>query len=227
MISLKQILVASGDAEASGWLQDQLMLRDFQVVTAGAAASAIDAVRKGRFDLALLDTGLPDLEGREACRILRKNGFHLPIILVGAEGSDAEVILGLEAGANDCISKPLKVDVLLARIRALLRRYERSDEAVFSVGPYRFMPSAKVLLEDNGSRIRLTKKETSLLKHLLRAGAGIVTREALLTEVWGYHRDASSHTVETHVYRLRQKIEKNGLRAGLLLTERGGYRLAQ
>jgi DNA-binding response OmpR family regulator len=174
--------------------------------------------------------GLPDMDGRELCRLLRRQGVRCPIVMLTAAAGDADTILGLEAGANDYVAKPFKFAVLLARVRAQLRQHEQSEDAVFSIGPYTFRPSAKLLFQNGDGRaqrkIRLTEKETSILKFLYRAGGRVVSREVLLNEVWGYNAGVTTHTLETHVYRLRQKIEADPSHAQLLLTEPGGYRLA-
>jgi Transcriptional regulatory protein, C terminal len=101
--------------------------------------------------------------------------------------------------------------VLLARVRTLLRQYETSEDAVFTIGPYTFRPSSKLLLNLNGSKVRLTEKETSILRRLYRAGQRFVPRQTLLQEVWGYNSEVTAHTLETHIYRLRQKIEKDAI----------------
>ena len=145
--------------------------------------------------------------------------------MLTAQASDSDTILGLESGANDYITKPFKFAVLLARIRAQLRQHEQSEDAVFTIGPYSFKPAAKLLLDDNGGKVRLTEKETSILKYLYRAGEKVVSREVLLHEVWGYNAGVTTHTLETHIYRLRQKIEKDPSSAELLVTETGGYKL--
>jgi DNA-binding response OmpR family regulator len=165
------------------------------------------------------------MDGREACKLLRKNGFKGPIVMLTGQASDSDTILGLESGANDYVTKPFKFAVLLARIRAQLRQHEQSEDAVFTIGPYSFKPAAKMLLDDNGSKIRLTEKETSILKYLYRAGEKVVSRDVLLHEVWGYNAGVTTHTLETHIYRLRQKIEKDPSNAELLVTETGGYKL--
>ncbi len=181
--------------------------------------------REGKPDLILLDVDLPDMDGRETCRLLRKAGVSAPIIMLTAAVSDSDTILGLDAGANDYVTKPFKFAVLLARVRAQLRSHEQSEDAVFRIGPYEFRPSGKVLTDAKGRKIRLTDKETNILKYLYRAGGKPVSREELLTEVWGYNAGVTTHTLETHVYRLRQKIEPDPASARLLLTEAGGYRL--
>jgi DNA-binding response OmpR family regulator len=113
----------------------------------------------------------------------------------------------------------------LARVRAQLRQHELSEEAVFPIGPYSFQPAHKVLLDENEKKIRLTEKETAILKYLYRTGDSVVSREKLLKEVWGYHAEVTTHTLETHIYRLRQKIERDPSNAEILITEKGGYRL--
>ena len=140
--------------------------------------------------------------------------------------SDADTILGLESGANDYVTKPFRINVLLARLRAHLRQHERSEDAVMTIGPYEFHPAAKMLMEKGGKKkIRLTDKEASILKYLFRAGDRPVARDVLLNEVWGYNAGVTTHTLETHIYRLRQKIEKDPANAAILITDRGGYRL--
>ena len=115
---------------------------------------------------------------------------------------------------------------LLARVRAQLRVFDNSEDAVFAIGPYVFRPSAKLLLEPaRGRKIRLTDKESNILKFLYRAAGKPVPRQVLLNEVWGYNAAVTTHTLETHIYRLRQKIEPDPSNARLLLTAGGGYRL--
>jgi DNA-binding response OmpR family regulator len=172
-----------------------------------------------------MDVGLPDVDGREAVRILRKNGFKAPIIMLTGHNTDSDTILGLESGANDYVTKPFRFAVLLARIRAQLRQHEASEDAVFTIGPYTFRPSSKILLNPTGSKMRLTEKETAILRYLYRAGQRPVSRETLLQEVWGYNSGLTTHTLETHIYRLRQKVEKDAASPAILVTEAGGYKL--
>ncbi|MDB5420503.1 MAG: DNA-binding response regulator, partial [Brevundimonas sp.] len=152
-------------------------------------------------------------------------GVSTPVIMLTAQDSDADTVLGLDSGANDYVTKPFRFAVLLARIRAHLRSHEQSEDAVFAIGPYEFRPAGKMLLDEKGKKIRLTEKETNILKYLYRAGAKPISREELLTEVWGYNAGVTTHTLETHIYRLRQKIEPEPGAARLLLTDAGGYRL--
>lgn len=225
-MTARKILVIDDDRNLRELLVDQLSLtEDFIISQAETAAMGINAARSELSDLVLMDVGLPDMDGREAVKILRKNGFAAPVIMLTAQDSDADTILGLESGANDYVSKPFKFAVLLARIRAQLRWHEQSEEAVYTVGPYNFRPATKVLVDAKGAKVRLTEKETAILKFLYRASEKVVTRDVLLHEVWGYNSGVTTHTLETHIYRLRQKIERDPTRAQLLVTEAGGYKL--
>jgi DNA-binding response OmpR family regulator len=156
---------------------------------------------------------------------LRKNSFKAPIIMLTGHDTDSDTILGLEAGANDYVAKPFRFAVLLARIRAQLRQHEASEDAVFTIGPYSFQPSSKLLMGGKGNKVRLTEKETAILRFLFRAGQKAISREVLLQEVWGYNSGVTTHTLETHIYRLRQKIEKDAAMPEILVTEAGGYKL--
>jgi DNA-binding response OmpR family regulator len=226
MSTARKILVIDDEEDLRESLTDQIALHEeFETASAGTAAEGMAKAKAENVDLILMDVGLPDMDGREACKLLRKNGFKGPIVMLTAQASDSDTILGLESGANDYITKPFKFAVLLARIRAQLRQHEQSEDAVFTIGPYSFKPAAKLLLDDNGAKVRLTEKETSILKYLYRAGEKVVSREVLLHEVWGYNAGVTTHTLETHIYRLRQKIEKDPSSAELLVTETGGYKL--
>jgi DNA-binding response OmpR family regulator len=157
---------------------------------------------------------------------MRKAGVKAPILMLTGHDTDADAILGLDAGANDYIVKPFRLGVLLARLRAHLRQHEASEDAVFNVGPYTFKPASKMLVNaGNAKKVRLTEKEAAILKYLYRSDGQVVARDKLLAEVWGYNANVTTHTLETHVYRLRQKIEANPAKAEILLTEPGGYRL--
>jgi DNA-binding response OmpR family regulator len=145
--------------------------------------------------------------------------------MLTAQSADSDIVAGLDAGANDYVAKPFKFAVLLARIRAQLRQQEASEDAAFRIGPYTFRPGAKILVSDKGSKLKLTEKETAILRFLYRAGQNFVSRDILLQEVWGYNASVTTHTLETHVYRLRQKIEPNPSAACILITEPGGYKL--
>ena len=226
MGNARKILIIDDDDELRGSLSEQLSLHEeFDTLLAANATDGLKLARNGHVDLVLLDVGLPDVDGREACKLLRRGGFKGPVVMLTAQATDADTILGLESGANDYVTKPFKLGVLLARIRAQLRQHEVSEDAVFAIGPYTFKPASKLLVDGGGGKIRLTEKETSILKYLYRAGERVVTRDVLLHEVWGYNAGVTTHTLETHIYRLRQKIEKDPSQAELLITETGGYKL--
>jgi DNA-binding response OmpR family regulator len=222
----RKILVVDDDDVLRDSLVEQLSLyEEFEITQEGTAAKGIAAARQGHVDLVVMDVGLPDMDGREAVKLLRKGGFKAPVIMLTAQDSESDTILGLEAGANDYVTKPFRFAVLLARIRAQLRQHEQSEDAVFTIGPYTFRPSAKVLVDDRAQKIRLTEKETAILKFLYRAGEKVISRDVLLHEVWGYNSGVTTHTLETHIYRLRQKIERDPSKAELLVTDVGGYKL--
>lgn len=226
MSTARKILLVDDDEDLRGSLKDQLALhQEFDVSEANTASKGVDRAKELQPDLIVFDVGLPDMDGREAVRLLRKSGFKSPVVMLTANDSDADQILGLDAGANDYVTKPFKFAVLLARIRAQLRQHEQSEDAVFKIGPYMFKPASKTLSDENKTKIRLTEKETSILKFLYRSGDSVVSRDVLLHEVWGYNAGVTTHTLETHIYRLRQKIEKDPSNAEILVTESGGYRL--
>lgn len=220
------ILVVDDDADLRETLVEQLSLyEEFEVLQADNATHGIQTARNNATSLVIMDVGLPDMDGREAVKILRKGGFKAPVIVLTGNDTDSDTILGLEAGANDYVTKPFRFAVLLARIRAQLRQHEQSEDATFTVGPYTFKPSQKLLTDEKGGKIRLTEKEASIIKYLYRAEQKVVTRDILLEEVWGYNSGVTTHTLETHVYRLRQKIEPDPSKAEILVTESGGYKL--
>ena len=226
MSAARKILIVDDDDELRESLKEQLALYDeFDLVTASTAGKGLEQSKLGHFDLVILDVGLPDMDGRELCKQLRKNGFKSPVIMLTGNATDADMILGLDAGANDYVTKPFKFAVLLARIRAQLRQHEQSEDAVFTIGRFTFKPASKLLVDEAGAKTRLTEKETSILKYLYRTGEKVVSREVLLHEVWGYNAGVTTHTLETHIYRLRQKIEKDPSNSELLVTEMGGYKL--
>ena len=229
MVGERPILIVDDDNALRATLVEQLEVDgEFHAVEAASIADAsvkLDAT-SSRFDAVILDVTLPDGDGRDFCADLRKRGMRMPIIMLTGSDDEADVVRGLDAGANDYVAKPFRIAELLARLRAQMRIFENSEDAVFTIGPYTFRPSAKLLQEAaRNRRIRLTEKEAAILKFLYRAGTRPVPRQVLLNEVWGYNAAVTTHTLETHIYRLRQKIEPDPANACLLVTEGGGYRL--
>ena len=167
----KRILLVDDDADLREALAEQLMMiDDFDVFEAETGTDGVERSKAEMHDLIILDVGLPDIDGREVCRMMRKGGVKCPVVMLTGHDSDADTILGLDSGANDYVTKPFKFPVLLARIRAQLRQHEQSEDAVFAVGPYSFRPGTKMLVDETDRKIRLTEKETNILKFLYRAG---------------------------------------------------------
>ena len=222
----RTLLIVDDDDDLRSILVEQLQMHEeFNVLQESTAKKGIETARNENVDLVIMDVGLPDLDGREAVKNLRQEGFRAPVIMLTGHDTDSDTILGLEAGANDYVTKPFRFAVLLARIRAQLRQHEQSEDATFKVGPYTFKPGQKLLMNENGNKVRLTEKEAAIIKYLYRANDNIVSRDKLLEEVWGYNSGVTTHTLETHVYRLRQKIEKDPANAQILVTDSGRYRL--
>ena len=227
MAQLKKVLLINDDEDLREALSEQLLMtEDFDVYEGSNGAEALQKVKQQSYDLLVLDVGLPATDGRELCRLIRKQGVKCPIVMLTDHDTDSNTILDLDAGANDYITKPFKFPVLLARIRAQLRQHEQSEDAIFTLGPYTFKPSIKILVTADAKKIRLTEKETNILKFLYCATEDVVPRDILLHEVWGYNAGVTTHTLETHIYRLRQKIEPDPSKASILITENGGYRLS-
>jgi DNA-binding response OmpR family regulator len=189
--------------------------------TSPEAGLALLAQAAGRIDATLLDAAAP-LGPAHWGPLLREAGGGRPVLLLGGDAMFSE---GLPEGISDRIAKPVRVPELLSRLHALLAVFEASPEAAIALPGYAFHPAAKLLHGVGGTRIRLTEKEAAILLYLHRAGGRAVPRAELLGEVWGYSSAVTTHTLETHIYRLRRKIESDPQEARLLLTNDGGYRL--
>jgi len=230
MPSERPILIVDDDSALRAMLTEQLSEGDeFHPVGVASLSEADQSLGcdSARFNTVLLDVGLPDGDGLEYCAKLRRQGYKMPIIMLTGSGGVTDIVSGLEAGANDYVVKPFRLLELVARIRSQLRDFEASDNATFDIGPFLFCPSARTLVEQaSRRRIHLTIKEVALLRSLHRARNRMVSRQELLDQVWGYHASVRTHTLETHVYRLRQKIEKDPAQPSLLITHRDGYSLA-
>ncbi|RAI59424.1 response regulator transcription factor [Roseicella frigidaeris] len=229
MTIARPILIVEDDEALRASLAEQIAMEgEFVVHEAGSAAEAMTklADAETRYDAILLDIGLPDADGRDVCARLRRDGQRMPIIMLTGADAEQDVVRGLDAGANDYIAKPFRLSELLARVRAQLRVFDNSEDATFTIGHYMFRPSARLLVDPAKNRkVRLTDKECRILKYLLRANAAPVNRATLLADVWGFNSGVTTHTLETHIYRLRQKMEADPANPQLLLTDRGAYRL--
>jgi DNA-binding response OmpR family regulator len=229
MSSARPILIVEDDDALRQVLADQVssggIFSSVEAATLDEASRYLGAP-EARFDSIILDVNLPDGDGRDFCAKIRRQGHNMPIIMLTGASEENDVVSGLNAGANDYIAKPFRVNELLARLHAQLRLFDTSEDAVFTIGPYTFRPAAKLLFgADKKQRIRLTAKEVDILKFLYRHANRVVSRQVLLDEVWGYNAGVTTHTLETHVYRLRQKIESDPTNCRLLMTAPGGYRL--
>ena len=226
MTQSRRILVVDDDDDLRSLLVEQFDCHhEFRISEAETGAEAMQMAEREQPDLIIMDVSLPDMDGRDAVAQLRDRGFRNPIIMITGHSGDADVVRGLDSGANDYVSKPFRFAVLLARVRAHLRSHESSDDAMFQIGHFSFRPGLKHLVNGKGTKLKLTEKETAILRFLYRAGDQVVGRDTLLREVWGYNAAVTTHTLETHIYRLRQKIEADPANAQLLVTEAGGYRL--
>jgi len=225
----RNILVVEDDAAQREILTESLQMNGEFSVTAVATLAQADVCLKEpgvEFDAVVLDLWLADGNGCDWCTQLRREGRNMPIIIVTGACEEEDVINGLDSGANDYMTKPFSMVELAARLRAQLRLFENSDDATFTIGHHAFHPAAKQLRDRvRNRRVHLTAKETAILKFLYRAKSQTVPRPVLLANVWGYNAGVTTHTLETHVYRLRQKLELDPADCRLLLTETGGYRL--
>lgn len=227
MASGKRILLVDDDAHLRAALTEHLA-EEFLPVEAASAAEGRALAMAGPFDAILLDVGLPDLDGRELCRELRAGGITCPILMLTGATEEDDMISGLDAGASDYVTKPFRIGELMARLRAQLRQHAAAEDAEYAIGAFRFQPARKRLVGvATGDRVKLTDKETAILRYLYRAAGQTVPRDTLLGEIWGYNSEVNTHTLETHIYRLRQKIEADAANATLLVTAPGGYRLVR
>ena len=226
-VSSSRLLIVDDDAYLRATLRQQLLVEGFNdVFDVGVIADLDNVLSHANPDLILLDIQMPDGNSIDICQRLRRNGFVKPIVMLTAKGAEGDIVLGLEAGANDYIIKPLRLGELIARIRTQLRQFRASDDSQFEIGNLSFVPANKMLHETGSDRMQaLTEKEATILKFLYRASPNNVTKDELLAEVWGFQNGVSTHTLETHIYRLRKKISRL-TKKQLVLTIEKGYRLA-
>ncbi len=223
----KRVLIVDDQTVLLDMINEQLqLLEEFIPSVANSGAEALKETQKNSYEIVILNEGLPDMNSFDVCSLMRINGFRAPIIMITEVNSNVELVSGADKVVNEYITKPFRFAVLLSKIRTLIRQFENCNEEFFTIGPFSFYPGVHLLIEDKTKqRIRLTDKETLILKYLYRVSDRIVARDVLLEEVWGYNSKVTTRTLETHIYRLRQKLEKNPSQTQIILTEPGGYRL--
>jgi DNA-binding response OmpR family regulator len=225
--SAYRLLLVDDDVALAGTLAAQLAADGaFAPTLAHSGMAALGMLEREDFSLILLDVGLPDIDGRDVCRILRRRGLRTPIVMLSGAASDADTVLSLNAGAGDYVAKPVRLPVLLARLRAQLRQYTASDAAHFAVGGFTFRSDSRRLVSADGQRkAMLTPKEAEILKHLCRSRGALVGRDSLVAAVWGRAGSARRRRLEAHVGRLQQKLQGERPADSILLAENDGYRL--
>jgi two-component system alkaline phosphatase synthesis response regulator PhoP len=224
---MPRILIVDDEPEMLRGLEDNLRFEGYQTLTAGDGERALALALSEAPDLIVLDLMLPGLSGWDVCRALRQRGLDVPVIMLTARGTEADQVSGLELGADDYVTKPFSLRELLARIRAVLRRPgPRLKFETFAFGEVRVHVRTRQVFR-SGREVSLTRKEFELLRYFLEHQGEILTRDRLLNEVWGYDRFPTTRTVDTHVLRLRQKLEPDAERPAHFLTAHGqGYSFA-
>jgi len=230
----KRILVVEDDSDIAHLLELHLKDLFYEVVITGDGAKGLELASQHGFDLIILDLMLPNIDGLEICRRLRHSSVHTPILMLTAKSSELDRVLGLELGADDYLTKPFSVKELQARVKAILRRVELSgkntvdtDVENISVNELLIEPISRTV-SISGNSVDLTATEFDLLLHFARNPGRVYNRTQLLDLVWGYGHDGYEHTVNSHINRLRKKIEKNPARADYILTVWGvGYKFIE
>jgi DNA-binding response OmpR family regulator len=226
MTNLKKVLLIESDVDLREALCEQLRNTDqFEVFSSGGDTETVEKLRFQSYDVIVVDLHPLNKDSLGACRLTYAQNVKCPILLLTERDEISSTVFGQDARASDYIIKPFKFPILLARINIQLLKYEKSYDSAFTFGPYTFYPAIKMLKTHDNNEIQLTEKETDILKFLYHTVEDVVPRNILLQEVWGYNNSVTTHTLETHIYRLRQKIERNPSVAKLLVTESGGYRL--
>ena len=227
MVKRKTILFVSEALLLKELLLDQLQKQgEYLLEESLSVTEAISLIVKEHFDCILIDSSLADVSLSNLCKNIRQEGVRSPIILVAEELGEDVAIVALDAGANDYVLKPFKINVLVAKIRSNIRQFEQSEFAILRFGRFSFKPGDKILLNNSSKEeVRLTDKEAAIIKLLYLSGGEVVTRATLLEEVWGYNTTLTTHTLETHIYRIRQKVGNATSGQDFIATESEGYRM--
>ena len=205
----QKILIVEDEEDVARGLELNLKKEGYRVIKANRGDTAVDLAIKENPHLILLDVMLPGLSGVDVCREVRKKGIEAPIIMLTAKAEEIDRVLGLEIGADDYVTKPFSLRELMARIRARLRRHPPG--LAEGVAKYRFgdieLDFEKCHATRKGARVELTHKELDILRLFIRRRGEVVTRDRMLDEVWGYDSSSTTRTVDTHIAKLRQKLE--------------------
>ncbi|MFO7524825.1 MAG: response regulator transcription factor [Ignavibacteriaceae bacterium] len=226
---MSKILICEDEPAMRTGLKDNLEFESYEVDTAENGKQGLDKILQNKYDLIILDVMMPQMSGLDVCKAVRKNGITTPIILLTAKGEEIDKVLGLELGADDYITKPFSLRELLARIKAILRRSEiksgenKTDDVQIgnlslNFGTYQ----AKV----KNKEVQMSHKEFEILHYLWKKKNTAVSRDELLTNVWGFEETPTTRTVDNFILKLRQKIEKDSNHPQYILTVHGvGYKL--
>lgn len=230
----RKILVIEDNKDLANLLELHLKDLAYDVSLAFNGAEGLEKALSGSWDLVILDLMLPEVDGLEICRKIRAEGTYIPIIMLTSKSAELDRVLGLEMGADDYVTKPFSIRELMARVKAMFRRQDelrsvredREDQVIRVLAMVIYPDKRRVELQ--GKQVDLTAKEFDLLLHFARNAGRVFTRSQLLDSVWGYGHDGYEHTVNSHINRLRSKIEENPAEPSYILTVWGvGYQFAE
>ena len=225
--AIERILLVAEDVSFRQSLAEQIMAHlGIETVGVSRVPDAKALFEEQKFDLILADITFPEVDGGDVYKLMRFDSLQIPAIIFVETDADIETALSLGFGPEQCATKPFRLGLLLARISSLANEQDLMEHSVMTIGPYSFQPENKCLVHDaTGTEIRLTEKETCILETLYLFEDQVVSRNVLLDKVWGYKGNVATHTLATHIYRLRQKLESVLSQSEILITGQGGYRL--
>ena len=221
---METILIVEDDSTMLRGLKDNFEFKGYRVLTAADGEEGLNAALDAKPDLIILDIMLPKINGYEICRLIRKENLDMPIIMLTAKGEESDVVLGLNLGADDYVTKPFSIKELLARAAAFLRRGRQAEQDVYEFGDYRLDIPARRLTR-GGDEIKLSPKEFRLLEFFVKRPGRALTRDEILNVVWGYDCIVSPRSIDRFVTTLRNKIEPDPHSPSFIQTIREiGYR---
>jgi DNA-binding response OmpR family regulator len=218
-----RLLVVEDEKRMADLLKKALQEEGYAVTTAADGTTALQLAQASQFELVLLDIMLPEMDGFQIAQRLRHQGNRVPILMLTARDATADIVQGLDLGADDYLTKPFSFEVLLARIRALVRRGPAAQSVKLRVGDVELNPGSHEVMTKGGHAVNLTRTEFNLLEHLMRHEGHVIPRDTLIEAVWGYDRSIESNTLDAFIRLLRSKLEEKG-GTRLIHTVRGvGY----